>query len=81
VNVTTSTIEDAIPGVGDGVNKNFTTSRDYNAGSLEVFLNGIVNRRQDTDGWTETGSDSFEMKEAPALDDRVRVYFEYEVTI
>ena len=71
-------IEDAAPAVGDGVNKDFFTSKIYNSGSLEVWLNGNLQRTQDDDGWVETGPDSFQLKEAPLVDERVRVYYEYE---
>jgi hypothetical protein len=67
-------IEDAI-GVIDGVNKDFTTSLDYTAGTLNVWVNGVLVRQQDDDGWNETGANSFSMKEAPRLGDTLRVFY------
>jgi len=42
-------------GVIDGVNTVFTVSRPYQPGSVAVFLNGQLKRRDLDDGWTETG--------------------------
>lgn len=67
-------IADAV-GLVDGVNKDFTTPTDFTPGSMEVFLNGILLRRQDDDGWTETGANAFQLKEAPKPLDLIRVFY------
>jgi hypothetical protein len=69
-------IEDAI-GTVDGTNKDFQTSIPYVPGSLEVFVNGVLNRNQDIDGWTESLPKSFRMKEAPDPPDRLRVFYRW----
>jgi len=74
----TPRFEDA-NGVVDGVNTSFTTNLAYEPGSLEVFINGQLKRTQDEDGWTETGPQSFELKEAPIIisgePEKVRVFY------
>jgi hypothetical protein len=67
-------VEDAI-GIVDGVNREFDTSVAYNTGSLEVFVNGILARRQDDDGWIEKGGTRFEMKESPYIGDLLKVAY------
>lgn len=67
-------IADAV-GLVDGVNKDFTTPTDFTSGSLEVFLNGILLRRQDDDGWIETGTNAFQLKETPQPLDLIRVFY------
>jgi hypothetical protein len=54
-------------GVIDGVNLLYTTSTSYKAGSLAVFLNGLLQEASLVDGWVETDpvAGTFTMKEAP----------------
>lgn len=67
-------LEDAI-GTVNGVNTNFTTVDDFEAGTLNVWIDGQLHRSSDDDGWTETGSNSFTLKEAPLTGTRVRVFY------
>lgn len=67
-------LEDAI-GVVDGVNQYFSTSMDYTPGTLQVWINGILVRPQDADGFIETGSNTFQMKEVPMVGDLLRVFY------
>jgi len=66
---------EAAIGVINGSNKEFSTSMGYAPGSLEVYVNGLILRRQDDDGWTETGDFTYELKEAPQLGDTVSHYY------
>ena len=62
-------------GVVDGVNKRFSSPVAYAPASLEVFINGLLLRRQDEDGWTVLTTTEFELKEAPRVGDLVRISF------
>lgn len=65
-----------IPGGSvNGTNRNFTTSVDYRPGTLQVWHNGLLLRKDITDGWVETGSNSFRMHIAPRVDDKLQVFF------
>lgn len=61
-------------GAINGVNKDFTLAIPYKAGTLRVWINGVLVRDDDDDGWVETSSIAFQLKEAPLTDDRVQVY-------
>lgn len=50
-------------GVIDGVNKSFTTTFSFIPSTLEVFLNGL--KLITVDHFNETGSNSFDMVDAP----------------
>jgi hypothetical protein len=67
-------IEQAI-GPVDGTNTYFSTSVGYISGSLDVFLNGILLRKQDDDGWVELAGTNFEMKRPPSPGDIVSVFY------
>lgn len=67
-------IADAV-GLVDGLNKDFTTPTDFTPGTLEVFRNGVLLRRQDDDGWIETGVNAFQLKEAPIPLELIRVFY------
>lgn len=51
-------------GAIDGSNQNFTTASDYQSGTLKLWINGVLVRADDDDGFTETGANSFQTKEA-----------------
>lgn len=59
----------------NGSNRLFRTARTYKAGSLRVFLNGLLGLRELVDGWTELGSNKFRLHEAPKIGDQVQVYY------
>jgi len=63
------------PEVPDGALRDFTTSLAYTATTLRVWLNGILVRAGDEDGWEETGPTSFRTREAPRPDDTIHVRF------
>lgn len=67
-------LESAV-GVVNGVNVTFNTVLPYLSSSLEVFVNGMLRRNQDQDGWVETGANEFQLKEAPQVGDRVTVFY------
>lgn len=67
-------MQDAI-GETNGLNDLFETTIPYIQGSLEVFLNGVLARRQDQDGWDEVPPKSFRMREVPQSQDRIRVVY------
>ena len=70
-----STVIEAAMGPIDGVNTSFTVSAMYVPGSLQVWLNGQLKRKDFTDGWSEQGSNKFKMNEAPLPGDVVQAYF------
>lgn len=47
-------------GVVDGVNKTFTTSKTYYAGSIQIYINGLREKN-----FTETSSTTIALDEAP----------------
>ena len=64
-------------GAIDGVNTAFTVSSAYRPGSVAVFLNGQLKRRDFLDGWTETtpGAGLVTLTEAPIDGDVVQIFF------
>jgi hypothetical protein len=61
----------------DGVNVAFTVSVPYRAGSVAVFLNGQLKRKDFVDGWVETSpvGGIVTLTEAPRVGDVVQVFF------
>ena len=59
----------------DGANKQYTVSAMYLPGTLQVWINGQMKRRDFDDGWVELGSNKFEMKIAPEVGDVVQAWF------
>ena len=59
----------------DGANKQYTVSAMYVPGSLQVWLNGQLKRKDLIDGWVELGNNKFEMKEPPLPGDVVQAWF------
>jgi hypothetical protein len=70
-----STVIEVAAGPIDGFNKSFTVTAMYVPGSLQVWLNGLLLRKDYADGWTEQGSNQFKMKEAPLAGDVVQAYY------
>lgn len=64
-------IREAI-GIIDGVNVSFTTPENYQTGSIQSFLNGILQR---LDYLVETGVNSFDLEFPPRVDDTVHVRY------
>ena len=62
-------------GVTNGVNTTFFTPDGYVSGTLRVWLNGLLMRADYDDGWTETGPNKFQMKQAPHVGDVVQAYY------
>lgn len=62
-------------GVINGVNRDFQTSVVYEPGSLRVWTNGLLGRRDLDDGFVETGPRDFRMNEAPVVEDVIQVFF------
>jgi hypothetical protein len=64
-------------GVGpvNGVNKIFTVSALYLAGSSQVWLNGLLLRKDGTNGWAELGANKISMDEAPVPGDIIQVFY------
>ena len=67
-------IEPAL-GTIDGVNTLFLSSAMYVPGSVQVWLNGLLKRKDFDDGWTELGSNKILLKEAPEPGDVVQVFY------
>jgi len=59
----------------DGANVNFETKYEYQPGSVRVFINGIVARQNDADGWTEVGFKRIRLDEAPGDGEVVSAYY------
>lgn len=55
----------------NGINQNYTTASPYTPGLLAVFLNGL--RLQRTNDYVETGSQSFQLVNAPLSGDSLIV--------
>lgn len=64
-----------LSGVVDGVNKVFTTAHTYKAGSIVVWLNGLLVRPLDEDGWTEISNTQVELTDAPLPNDTVNASY------
>jgi len=67
-------IENAIGSI-NGVNRLFRTTADYQPDTLKVWLNGLLLKKDGSDGWAEIGGKRFQMHEAPHVGDTVRVYY------
>lgn len=66
---------EAAVGAIDGQNRVFSVSTWYVPGSVQVFINGFVVRKDWADGFDELGRDKIRMKQAPKAGDDVRIYF------
>jgi len=62
-------------GLVDGFNTLFLSSSMYVPGSVQVWLNGQMKRKDWDDGWTELGSNKILLKEAPIPGDVVQVFY------
>ena len=63
-------------GAIDGSNVTFKTSAPMNPLIVNVWLNGVLIRRNDDDGFTISGVDTFDMNEAPVIGDTIHVRYE-----
>ena len=68
-------IIESADGIVDGANRVYETSIPYLPGSLRVFLNGFLLRRDLEDGWAELGDKEVRMNEAPLTGDIVQLYY------
>lgn len=66
-------------GAVNGVNRIFAVSLDYRPGSVRVFLNGLLVRKDLVDGWVELGNRKIRLNIAPKdsgpCPDVVVIYF------
>ena len=69
-------VKDKAIGTPDGVLLDFETQFDYIAGTLRVWLNGQLKLAVNDDGFTETGANTFQMKEAPRPTDVLFTLYE-----
>lgn len=65
-------VRETTTGAVDGTNADFTISQAAYAGTLEVYLNGVL--QDPSDDYTESGT-TITMVTAPLVDDKVRVKF------
>lgn len=65
-------------GVADGTRTDFATQHPYQAGTLRVLINGILQRAELDDGWVELGGADFRMKVAPFAGDVVWTFYREE---
>jgi hypothetical protein len=63
----------------DGLRSVFSTPTPYLAGSVLVFINGQLKRKDLDDGWEELGTPKVQLKEIPRADETVQLYY-VEVT-
>lgn len=59
----------------NGVNRTFRVSSDYRSGTVQVWLNGLMHRKEGADGWSELGRNRVRLHEAPRSGDMVQIYF------
>ena len=62
-------------GAVNGSNLLFTTSSPYEAGSVQVYINGQLKEPSLVDGWVELGGMLIQLSEAPKTGDIVRVQY------
>lgn len=62
-------------GATNSVNTVFYTLTGYVPGTLRVFLNGVLQRKDLVDGWVELGSGKFQMNIPPEAGDTVSAYY------
>jgi hypothetical protein len=67
-----------LAGTVDGVNDTFTTPEAYLAGTIKVYVNGVVPLVGDDDGWTEIDNTSVQLKEIPQSGDTIQAYYRPE---
>jgi hypothetical protein len=65
VNIVNTLIEEELAGIIDGVNKIFTTTKNFRSGSAKVFINGIKQRPGES--FTETANNEITFSEAPSI--------------
>lgn len=58
-------IVEPLTGIIDGVNTTFSTSGTYTPGTIKVFLNGQLKRKEFDDGFIELGGTQIQMKIPP----------------
>lgn len=68
-------ILEEIVGIIDGFNRTFSTAFPYEENSLKVWLNGLLLRALDDDGWIEIDDTTFETREAPRVTDSLHVRY------
>lgn len=66
-----------LAGAINGSNTVFTAPTPYVAGSARVFVNGLLRRQADADGWTETSpaAGTITLAVAPLVGDTVAAYY------
>lgn len=64
-------LQKPLSGAVDGVNKTFVAPEPFKAGSVRLFLNGLVC----FDGFTEVDSTTIELDVAPLTGDRVAAHY------
>ena len=64
-----------LDGAANGFNTVFETPTQYLSGSVQVFLNGILLKKDLDDGWSEGGNRKIVLKEAPRENDVLQAYY------
>jgi hypothetical protein len=62
-------------GTPNGVETVFETSAPYMPGTVQVFVNGLLRRKDFADGWSEVGSQKVKLTEAPLTGDTIQIYY------
>lgn len=59
----------------NGLNQNFQTSGTYIAGTLNIYVNGQLRRKDFVDGFNELGGKDFQMKIPPKNDSVIQARY------
>lgn len=68
-------IVEPLTGVVDGVNTIFNTSGTYTPGTIKVFRNGQLKRKEFDDGFYELGGSTIQFKEPPETYDDLQARY------
>lgn len=79
INGSNSQIEETPAGTVNGLNPTFTASRTYVSNTLEVYINGIKQKRGIH--FTEGSSGAFTMSDAPSIGDDILIQYQYSTGV
>jgi hypothetical protein len=73
------TADDTIQGIIDGINTDYVVSFDFQATSVNVFLNGVLLERDRDNGFWEIPPRTVRFKIAPKTDDSVQIEYKADI--
>jgi hypothetical protein len=71
----TGPVIEVATGAVDGINNLFQTTNPFFPGSVQVFINGLITKADNADGWAEVPPSVVILSEAPRAGDVVQVYY------